>query len=600
MKLNLEFYREEKESSEEERKIINEYIEKIANCATYEEKISPMPTDKEVYYLSSCSQNILNWYPFKEEDTILEIGGDLGQLTGIFTKQCKEVVTIEPNLIKGKAIGKKYEKEENLEIIVGDLTHAKIEKKFDYIVLIGSVSRVKEIMGQDMKLTQMLQQLENYLKEDGKYLVAVDNKFGLRYFVGNPDNVLNEKFKIINGYNNELEKIETFTKTRLERKLKEIGYYTNFYYPLPDYKIPNVIFSDKQLPDYRSVDKYNAYYTENSDVLMNEIDVFREILKNNEEMFTFFANSFLMEISKREMPIKYQYISFNNMRKEQYRLLTKIAEDYVEKQAINEISQKHYDGIKKNIKYMNENHIKTLDYEVEGKIQSKYISQELLLNHVITKALESGDDDLLEKFMKQYIEVLNKDTYQENNYENTVFAKYGIDIENKEIIKQLHFQKKGLWDMTFKNCFYIEGELYFFDQEWEEENLPAEYILYRSILYTISLRRFINIEDWFKKYNLEQYKELFQKLDDKLQEKIRDEKMWKFYSQNKNFNIDETKQELANREIRSQAQQAAIENLQKEKEQIQKEYEDYRKIQESRMTNRVRRKIKRMIGRKES
>ena len=35
--------------------------------------------------------------------------------------------------------------------------------------------------------------------------------------------------------------------------------------------------------------------------------------------------------------------------------------------------------------------------------------------------------------------------------------------------------------MTFKNCFYLENEFYFFDQEWYSSNLPVEYILYRSL-----------------------------------------------------------------------------------------------------------------------
>ena len=176
-----------------------------------------------------------------------------------------------------------------------------------------------------------------------------------------------------------------------------------------------------------------------------------------------------------------------------------------------------------------------------------------------------------------------------------VFGKYGIEAEDKEIIKNLHFQKRGLWDMTFKNCFYIDGELYFFDQEWAEDDLPTEYILYRSILYTISLRRFINIEEWFEKYDLQKYRILFEKLDNKMQEKVRDEKMWTFYSQNKYFDIDSTIQEVINLNIRNKAQQGAIDNLQKEKEQIQKEYEQYRNMVEQRLSSKIRKTVKRII-----
>ena len=107
----------------------------------------------------------------------------------------------------------------------------------------------------------------------------------------------------------------------------------------------------------------------------------------------------------------------------------------------------------------------------------------------------------------------------------------------------------------------IDNEFYFFDQEWNETNLPVEYILYRAIVYTISLRRFISIEKLFDKYKLRPYLSMFEELDNKIQEKIRDNAEWEFYSQNHDFNIDETKQELNNLQLRSNAQQTEIKNL---------------------------------------
>lgn len=595
MNLNLSFYKEKEETiTEKEKQIIEQYIEKFDN-KEYEEQFSPEITDKEIHLLSTISQNILNWYPFQKHQKVLEIGGNLGEITQVFVDKCEKVTTIEPNLIKAKAISKRYEKQENLEIIAGNFETIKLQEKYDYIVLIGSVSRVKEIMGQDMKMIQMIQQLEQYLLENGKFLIAVDNKFGLRYFVGNPENILNKKFESIIGYNNEKEKIETYTKTRLERILKNIGYTTNFYYPLPDYKMPNVIFSDKQLPKYNSVDKYNPYCTEKSTILMNEIDVFREILKNNEDMFTFFANSFLVEASKKASSIKYKYISFNNMRKQKYRLITKISDEYVEKQIVSEKASEHYENIKRNIKQIEKSNIKTVDYEIAGKIQSKYINQSLLLDNVITENLEKKDYETVEKIMEKYIQALKVNTFKEQDYEKTIFAKYNINIENMELIKDMNFQETGLWDMTFKNCFYIDDELYFFDQEWAEENLPTEYILYRSILYTISLRRFINIEDWFKKYDLFKYRTIFEELDNKMQEKIRDNKIWKFYSKNQYFDIDSTKQEMINMQIRDNEKQALINNLQKEKQKIQEEYARYKDEVEQRFTNKIYNSMKKII-----
>ena len=480
------------------------------------------------------SPNILNWYPFNKTQKVLEVGNKSEELTKFLIDKCSSIQKIS-----------KIEELEN------------IDAKFDIIILIGINENEK------INLKNLVRRLEAFLEMDGRILLAVDNKFGLRFWAGNPENILEKKFTSLLGYNNEYEKIETYTKRYIETQLNEIGYKTRFYYPLPDYRRPNVIFSDDALPEYNSIDKYNPYYTGKSDILFNEIDVFREILKTDKDMFTFFANSFLVEVIKKEKEYDttYNYISYNNLRKEKYRLITKISNTYVEKQIVNEKAEEHYENIKNNIKILQENNIKTVDYIDEDKIKSKYIEQKYLLNNVLTEKLEKGQVEEFDNIIKNYIKQISVKTYKENNYENTAFGKYRVEVKDKSIIQDLNFVKNGMWDMTFKNCFLIDNQFYFFDQEWNEPNLPVEYILYRAILYTISLRRFVSIEELFDKYNLSKYITLFEKLDNKIQEEIRDDEVWKFYSQNHDFNIDGTKQELNNLQIRSEAQQTEINNL---------------------------------------
>ena len=236
----------------------------------------------------------------------------------------------------------------------------------------------------------------------------------------------------------------------------------------------------------------------------------------------------------------------------------------------------------------------------------KKLEQKYLLNEVLTQYLKEGKKDEFDNLIQKYIDIFLNQSYKTENYDETIFKKYNIEIENKELIKNMNFIKNGLWDMTFKNCFYIDDGFYFFDQEWNDENIPLEFILYRSILYTISLRRYINIDELMEQYGLTQYREIFEKLDNVLQEEIRDDKIWKFYSINKYFDIDSTKQELINLSERDNAKELAIENLQKdkdyllnvreqltnEKEQLSKELEDmtqkYNQLFSIRISNKLR------------
>ena len=198
-----------------------------------------------------------------------------------------------------------------------------------------------------------------------------------------------------------------------------------------------------------------------------------------------------------------------------------------------------------------------------------YIVQEKLLSYVLAKKLEENKIEEFYQIVEEFYDQIKKVSEPLEDKAKTIFEDYNIEI-TEEQRQNLHFTKIGLWDMTFKNCFYIDNNFYFFDQEWKDENIPIEYILYRSIVYTISLRRFIDINEILKKYELDKYIDIFKQLDEYIQEKIRDEETWKYYSKDYSFNIDDTKQELINMQIRSDAKDLAIQKL----EQKVKQYEN--------------------------
>lgn len=585
MNLNLKFYKEKEENlKSDDENIIEKYISNFYEI-DYEKNIKNKD-QKKIRHLTNISQNILNWYSFKENSSILEIGGNLGEITGLLSKKAKKVVTIESKLAKAKAIAKRHEKLENLEVIAGEFDDINLNEKFDYITLIGSLPYVAKANNKTSE--EFLKELEELLNEDGKILLAVDNRFGIKYFVGNPENYLNKKFVGLLNYNNEEEKIETYTKQKLTKILDNCGYKCkHFYYPLPDYRMPNVVFSDNNLPKYNTIDKYVPYPLEKSDIIIDEIDLFREILKNDENMFTFFTNAYLVEASKKECDIKYQYISFNNIRKAKYRLITKITSKFVEKEIVDENASKHYEQIKENINLLNKADINMLDSIQNEQIVSTYINQENMLSNILTKKLEEGNREEFFKIIDEFYEKIKKSSENLEKTDKTIFDKKNINISKEEKDK-LHFLENGFWDMTFKNCFYIDNKFYFFDQEWRSKAVPVEYILYRSFVYTISLRRFINIEELIKRYNLDKYVEIFKELDVKLQEEIRDDSIWKFYSENHYFDIDSTKQELVNMKIREEAKDKAIENMQK---QIQN-------LENQKVSTFVKKKIKKIVRRK--
>lgn len=255
------------------------------------------------YHITPIRKNIINWYPFKENSEVLEIGAGMGAITGILCDKAKQVTSVELSKQRASAIEARCQGKENLEIIVGNFNDIKFDKKFDYITLIGVLEYAPLYTNTENPFHDFLVQIKSLLKEDGKLLIAIENQYGMKYFSGVPEDHTAKVYDGIIGYENK-KGIRTFGKQQLKEILGESGFpYTKFYYPMPDYKLPNVIFSDAYQPDEEKLKEYTPYLSdENGSAEYDEKKAYVDVIKNNQ--FDFFANSFFVEASIQEFDTK--------------------------------------------------------------------------------------------------------------------------------------------------------------------------------------------------------------------------------------------------------------------------------------------------------
>lgn len=83
MKVNYDYYKgEDLYSDGEVEKEILEYV-KNTPINKYNDVFLNDMRWPVFYHLTSIRQNMLNWYPFKNNSDILEIGAGLGAMTGV-------------------------------------------------------------------------------------------------------------------------------------------------------------------------------------------------------------------------------------------------------------------------------------------------------------------------------------------------------------------------------------------------------------------------------------------------------------------------------------------------------------------------------------
>ena len=469
-------------------KDIKNYIEKY-KPEQYEKIIEKDTRTNIVNIFSEMRTNIIKWYPFEPNKKILEIGANYGEITQELVKITPGVTSIEFTKEKIECIKKRIK--ENVKLILCDnLKELKLPEKYDYIIIIGTGEYAKKLGFKNLK--EMLEWSYMQLSEEGKMLVAIDNKFGVKYLAGSTRN--NKEVPFAN-YKNYVEKdYKLYGKTELENMLKQFPKY-KFYYPVPNYNLTNMIYTDEYLPK-RS--RYNIYYREDEEILFNETDFMEYAIKNSK--FDFFTNSYLIEISKTDTSNVW-YVNFSNMRQKQYKIITKITSEKVTKEAYGEQGKKHIENIQKNIEKLQQLGYTTCEKFQDGKILSQYINKPTM-DEYLAKLLEQDKKE-------EFIQELDK------------------------WYKQL---KQGFIDLVFQNVFYDGNEYIVFDQEWYKEDASIEQIMFRSIKSLFFqhnyLKNKITIEELYKKYNITQEKiEQFEKEEIKLQEDIVDSKILKFYSE---------------------------------------------------------------------
>lgn len=289
-KLNLSFYSGRDHYSDGD--IEDELLEIVKNTKTYDEVLAQDDRWAILYHLSDIRHNIINWYPFKPHSSCLEIGGGCGAITGALCQKLERVTVVELSKRRSTINYERHKEFDNLEIIVGNLNDIKFEQQFDYITLNGVLEYAGSFTDGTEPYKTFLEQIKKYLKPDGKLIVAIENRYGLKYFAGAREDHTSKMFDSITGYGGN-DSVRTFGKVELERLLAQSGYaQQEFYYPHPDYKMPLEIYSQEWLPSHHTALSPAPNFDSERYELFDETKAFEGIIANNQ--FEFFANSFLV------------------------------------------------------------------------------------------------------------------------------------------------------------------------------------------------------------------------------------------------------------------------------------------------------------------
>ena len=180
--LNERFYRGSDQYSDGD--IEDTLLRIVQENDSYEDVLTREDNWALLYHLSPMRENLLEWYDFGEGKSLLEIGAGCGGVTGLFCRKCGRVVAID--LSRRRSLINAYRNKDagNLEIMLGNFEDIRLDEKFDFVTLIGVLEYSIYYIDSPSPFVDMLKRARGFLKPGGKLIVAIENKYGIKYWAG--------------------------------------------------------------------------------------------------------------------------------------------------------------------------------------------------------------------------------------------------------------------------------------------------------------------------------------------------------------------------------------------------------------------------------
>ena len=474
-----------------EGSIEDELLEVVENHT--EDEFGPVINAKNewsyLYHLSQVRQNIVSWIPMKKNAKILEIGSGCGAITGALAKKGGRVDCVELSRKRSLINANRNRDCEGVTVKVGNFETIEphLDDDYDVITLIGVWEYAGVYLSAENPHYRFLELLKKHLKPEGKVIIAIENKYGLKYWAGCREDHTAMFFEGLEGYTRTNDAV-TFGKNEMQQIFEDTGYQAQFYYPYPDYKLPLHIFSDAYLPEKGMLGDNGKNLDNTRMVLFDEGKVFDSLIQD--KMFPYFSNSFLVILQKEKMDEEESviYSKYSNERNEAFRIRTDIVEDaqgrrVVRKYPMHKNAEKHIDKIyDMYCQLEKENHNPSIQYNVcrkaENAVEFEYIEGQNL-GQILHDLILSGAQEKAKKMIGDivsFIREMANTAFRETDEFREVFG--ACSLEGIPAIKGADI------DLIFSNIISREDSWGIIDYEWSFDfAIPVNYILYRVLYF---------------------------------------------------------------------------------------------------------------------
>jgi SAM-dependent methyltransferase len=231
-----------------ERRVL-EIVEGAADLTSLSDELERQAsTWPERYHLVKSRGNVVRPLALARTDRVLELGAGCGAVTRVLGERCSLVDAVEPMPERARIARARTRELDGVEVFVGTLDDVPPEASYDLVTLVGVLEYVADGRPEHAAYAGYLREVGRRLRPGGTVLIAIENRIGVKYLAGAPEDHTNRLFDGLEDYPRGGH-ARCFTHLELESIVEQAGLVPRFLYAFPDYKLPRVVFADGLLHD---------------------------------------------------------------------------------------------------------------------------------------------------------------------------------------------------------------------------------------------------------------------------------------------------------------------------------------------------------------
>lgn len=208
------------------------------------------------YHLSPARANLVRPLRLDGMENVLELGCGCGAITRYLGERKCMVEAVEGSRPRAELARQRCRGLDNVHIINTNFNALTIPaQQYDAVFLIGVLEYAAMFMpgraGSEESLAAILGIVQKALKPGGILVIAIENRMGLKYWIGAGEDHFGEPDIGLYGYPAD-RGVRTYDKRQWKQILSGGSWKHAFVYPFPDYKMPRVLIND----DFLARDPY--------------------------------------------------------------------------------------------------------------------------------------------------------------------------------------------------------------------------------------------------------------------------------------------------------------------------------------------------------